>query len=84
MLTKGRTLYDTIVYINVGPAGDVRQHGIHRGLISQYSTYFKTCLESGFKESHEKVGKVRSTYILLEESVYVDARSEKPPWSAGT
>lgn len=53
ILTFDRALYDSIVYIDVGPKA-VR-FGMHKELLSYQSEYFRACFESGFKEGTEGV-----------------------------
>ena len=48
-----RTLYDTIIYVNVGQTQE--RFGIHKSLLSHHSSYFRAVLEGGFEESETEV-----------------------------
>lgn len=50
---SNRTLYDTIIYVNVGPTQE--RFGIHKSLLCHHSSYFKAALEGGFEESETQV-----------------------------
>ena len=54
---SNRTLYDTIIYVKVGPAQE--RFGIHKSLLSHHSSYFKAALEGGFEEPETQVINLR-------------------------
>lgn len=51
-----RQLYDNIIYVKVGP--EEVSFGIHKGLLSYVSSYFKAALNGNFKEATDGVIKL--------------------------
>ncbi|KAM0797440.1 hypothetical protein BDR22DRAFT_892292 [Usnea florida] len=74
-IRRSPTLYDTIIYVNVGPTRE--RFGIHKSLLSHHSSYFKAALEGGFEESKTGVINLRDedpdVFWAFKEWLYSDA-----------
>ncbi|KAF2128232.1 hypothetical protein P153DRAFT_405586 [Dothidotthia symphoricarpi CBS 119687] len=62
--------YDTMITLNVGEPGKQKLFQVYRGVLCHYSDYFKTMLDSGFKEGWSKDLKITDVKLDLFQIFY--------------
>ncbi|MCJ1484693.1 hypothetical protein MMC06_004866 [Schaereria dolodes] len=77
---RSASLFDNIVFVEIGP--EKTRFGIHRGLLCEYSAYFRAALRGNFQEATEGVvrlpGVMTEIFHLVNGWLYTQQIADEP------